>query len=98
MANRDALSTGIVIRIDTKKANGHLAASFSWWPLGWIMTIGEVTVPGTVDVTAWTELDYDDRTAAPVEIPCRWALTAYAGDFRGPEDLPGDQFEAVRSM
>jgi hypothetical protein len=93
-ANPEARFTGITIALDRQRGKGHLVAEFSFWPLGWLMTLGDVTVRGAVNVSAWTELDYYDRATVTEEVPCQWAISPYPGDFRGPEEFPADAWSA----
>jgi len=89
-ANPGAVFTGITIAFELERRKGNLAVGFSFWPLGWIMTIGEVTVDGAANVSTWTELDYHDKRAVVVEVPCQWALSPYPGDFSGPDEFPAE--------
>lgn len=51
--------------LDIDRGRGNLLAGFSFWPLGWIMTIGDVAeVKGTV-------LAYMDRGPIELKIPCQ---------------------------
>ena len=90
LANRGAAYTGLTIAFNLELRRGHLAAGMSFWPLGWILTIGDVMVPGAIEVTGWTEIDYHDKAPVQVELPCQWALSAYPGDFRGPDEFARD--------
>ncbi len=89
-ANPGGVSTGITIAMNMERQTGHLVAGFSFWPLGWILTIGDITVEGGVNVTDWTRLGYHDNAPVTVEIPCQWAISVYPADFRGPEDSPDE--------
>jgi hypothetical protein len=79
--------TGLTVALDLERQTGGLVAGFSFWPLGWLMTIGAGTVPGAADVSRWTEIEYDNKSAVTRMLPCQWALSPYPGDFRGPEEL-----------
>lgn len=96
-ANPGGVSTGLATGIDLEQRRGHLVAGFSFWPLGWIMTIGDVEVNGVLDVSAWTELGYMERGPIMAEVPCQWAISPYPGDFRGPDEFPADAWKIVRS-
>lgn len=87
-ANPGACFTGITIALNLERRKGHLVAGVSFWPLGWLMTIGDVTVEGAANVSAWTELDYHNKATVPVDVPCQWAISPYPGDFRGPDETP----------
>lgn len=90
-ANPGGVATGLATAFDLERRRGNLLAGFSFWPLGWIMTIGDdVEAKGTLDVSAWTELAYMDRGPIVANIPCQWAISPYPGDFRGPDEFPHD--------
>ena len=95
-ANQGGVSTGLATALDIDRGQGHLVAAFSFWPLGWIMTLDGADVPGTLDVSAWTELDYMDRGPVVASIPCQWAISPYPGDFRSPDDFPDDAWKIQR--
>jgi hypothetical protein len=47
-ANPGGVATGLATGLDIDRRQGHLLAGFSFWPQGWIMTIGDVPeVKGT---------------------------------------------------
>lgn len=95
-ANPGGVATGLATGIDIDRGRGHLLAGFSFWPLGWIMTIGEIAeLKGTVEVSAWTELAYMDRGPIDVKIPCQWAISPYPGDFQGPDELGPDAWKIL---
>ena len=89
-ANPGACYTGITIALDLERRKGHLVAGFSFWPLGWLMTIGDVAVKDAANVSVWTGFDYHDKAPVTVEVPCRWAISPYPGDFRGPDEIPSE--------
>ena len=86
-ANPGGRYTGLTIAFEVERRKGHLVAGFDFWPLGWLMTIGDVKVSGAANVSAWAELDYGYKNTATVEIPCQWAISPYPGDFRGSEEF-----------
>lgn len=86
-ANPGARFTGLTIALDLERREGHLVAEFSFWPLGWLMTLGDVAVRGAANVSAWAELDYHNKTTVTAEIPCQWAISPYPEDFRGPGEF-----------
>jgi hypothetical protein len=88
--NPGGVATGLSIWIDLDQRQGHLAAGFSFSPLGWIITIGNVEVRGALDVSAWTELSDMKRGPITANIPCQWAISPYLADFRGPDEFPDD--------
>ncbi len=87
MANQGARFTGLTIALNLERREGHLLAEFAFWPLAWIMVIGDVTIPGAANVSQWSELGYHDKAGAVLEVPCQWAVSPYPGDFRGPEEF-----------
>lgn len=89
-ANPGARFTGITIALDLEGRKGHLVAEFSFWPLGWLMIIGDVAVERAANVSAWTELHYHNKAPVTVEVPCQWAISPYPGDFRGPDEIPAE--------
>ncbi len=93
-ANPGGVSTGITIAMDMEGRRGHLVAGFSFWPLGWILTIGEGPVHGATNVSDWTRCGYHDKAPATVEVPCQWAISVYPGDFRGPDEFPNELWTA----
>jgi hypothetical protein len=94
-ANPGGVRTGLMIAMSPERRTAHLVAGFSFWPLGWIMTIGDFTVDGAADVSNWTELDYHDGSPATIEVPCQWALSVYPGDFRGPDEGADEAWKMV---
>jgi hypothetical protein len=91
-ADPSATTTGLTAGLDIDRGRGHLVAGFSFWPLGWVMTIGDVDVKGTINVSGWTEMAYMDRGPVRVQIPCQWAISPYPGDFRGPDEFPRESW------
>lgn len=89
-ANPGACFTGITIALDLERRKGHLVAGFSFWPLGWLMTLGDVAVKGAANLSTLTELDYHNKAPITVKIPCQWAISPYPGDFRGPNEIPAE--------
>lgn len=89
-ADHSATTAGLAAALDIERGRGHMVAGFSFWPLGWMMTIGDAAVKGTLDVSAWTELGYTERGPIGTRIPCQWAISPYPGDFRGPDQFPRD--------
>jgi len=86
MANQVGLFTGIAVTVDRKRRAGGLVASMALWPLGWLLTTGNVSVEGAADVSGWVELP-KHKTPVPVELACQWRVTAYPTDFRSPEQV-----------
>lgn len=84
-----AMYTGIMQAIEIARHRGYLVAGFSFWPLGWILTLGDVeVVPGASDVSPWVELGYNDKVTSEISCPAQFAHE-YPGDFRRPEEYPG---------
>ena len=96
-ADPSATTTGLVAALDIERGRGHLVSGFSFWPLGWIITIGDAEVRGATDVSGWTELAYMDRGPLRVQTPCQWSISPYPGDFRGPDEFPRDAWKIQRS-
>jgi len=92
-AERSATTTGLAAALDIERRRGHLVAGFSFWPLGWIMTLGDAEVNGTLDVSGWTEFAHVERGPVAVQIPCQWAISPYPGDFRGPDEMARDAWK-----
>lgn len=95
-ANQGGVSTGLATALDIDRGEGHLVAGFSFWPLGWILTLDGTEATGALDVSAWTTQGYMDRGPAIAKIPCQWAISPYPGAFRGPEDMPDDAWRITR--
>lgn len=86
MANNDVRwYTGLGFHIDRIRRTGYLFTSYAAWPLGWLLTIGDVTVEGAADVSAW--LAVGKHKPVPVELPCQWRLLEYPTDFATPDEL-----------
>jgi len=88
--NPEARFTGITIALNLESCKGHLVADFAFWPLGWLMTVGDVEVRGAANVSAWAEQDYHNKAAVTAEVPCQWGISPYPGDFRGPDEIPAE--------
>ncbi len=86
MANQVAMYTGIAVTVDRQRRAGGLVASVAYWPLGWLLTTGDVTVEGAADVSGWLELG-KHTTPVPIELPCQWRFTQYPTDFRSPAEV-----------
>ena len=66
-------------------------SGFAFWPLGWLLTVGDIDAhDNIIDVSGWTELDYNDKTAVTIAVPCQWAVSPYPGDFRSPGEIFGE--------
>ena len=86
--------TGLMPAVERVRRRGQLAAGFSFWPLGWIMTIGVVAVDGAADVSSWFQLDYRDKALSEVVLPVQFVYE-YPGDFRRPDEFPDGKWERV---
>lgn len=89
-ANPGGCYTGLTVALDLERRKGHLVAGFAFWPLGWLMTIGDVKVEGAANVSDWAELDYHYKNTPTTEIPCQWGISPYPADFRGPDEIPSE--------
>jgi hypothetical protein len=89
-ANPGGMFTGLTIALSIERQQDRLVGGFSFWPLGWLMTIGDVMIEGATNVSGWTDLDYHDKSVATLEIPCEWAVSTYPGDFRSPEQIAAE--------
>ncbi len=88
-ANPGGMMTGFALKLERRK--GHLVAGFAFWPLGWILTLGDVDADeNVIDVSDWTELDYNDKTPVTISVPCQWAVSPYTGDFRSLAEIMGE--------
>jgi hypothetical protein len=94
--NPGGVATGLSIWFDYEHRHADLLAGFSFWPLGWIMTIGEVEVRGALDVSAWTGFGYMERGPVTANIPCQWTVSPYPADFRGPDESPNEAWSTQR--
>lgn len=83
-ANRGGRSSGFGFWMSYDRKKGQLIAEFSFWPLGWLLTFDDLPVDGAVDVSAWSETDYHDKTVVDLTVPCQWAVGPYPADFRPP--------------
>jgi hypothetical protein len=95
--NPGGVTTGLAIGFDLDRRQVHLFAGFSFWPLGWIITIGGVEVRGALDVSAWTERDYRERGPVTATIPCQWAISPCPEDFRGPDEFRNEAWSTRSS-
>ncbi len=84
-ANQGGRSSGLGFWVNYQKKLGQLVAEFSFWPLGWLLTLDELPVEGAVDVSSWSEMGYHDTVEIELAVPCQWALGPYPADFRSPE-------------
>jgi hypothetical protein len=86
MASQHAMYTGLVGTLKIEPLKGRIMAGVSFWPVGWLLTLGEDSVvPGALDVSDWLELDRD-RNGGVVDIPCQWSFI-HPGDFRSPDQI-----------
>ena len=81
---RTGRSSGITIFVDTERKISRVMAEFSFWPIGWIFTLDGLPYDGTLDVTSWAAYQIDEKINLSLEIPCRWSVSPYPGDFRSP--------------
>jgi len=85
------MTTGLTVSLKLEQRKGHLVAGFAFWPLGWLLTVGDIDGhDNIIDVSDWTELDYNDKTAVTIAVPCQWAVSPYPGDFRSPGEIFGE--------
>jgi len=90
-ANRGGMTTGLTVSLKLEQRKGHLVAGFAFWPLGWLLTVGDIdTDDNVINVSSWTELDYNNKTPVAIAIPCQWAVSPYPGDFRSPAEIAGE--------
>jgi len=87
MANRGGRSSGLGFWVNYEKKRGQLVAEFSFWPLGWLLTLDDLPVDGAVDVSGWSEVGYRDDAEVKLAAPCQWAVSPYPADFRSPEQI-----------
>src|SRR6266508_1759952 len=83
--NAGGRSSGIASIIDAPTRSGWLIAEFSFRPLGWLLTFDDNTIPGTMDVSAWSEVGFHTKVDLDIKVPCQWAEYAIPGDFRPPK-------------
>jgi hypothetical protein len=86
-ANKGARMSGVALTLRERDRKGYLLAEFSFWPLGWVLSFDDAPVDGTVDVSAWLELDYHEKRRITLGVPCQWAVAAYPCDFRAPDTI-----------
>jgi len=72
--------------MNAQRRQGQLMTGFTCSPLGWLLSIGDLEVEGTVDVSSWTELDKRTKPAT-IELPGQWRLRAQPDDFRSAEQI-----------
>ncbi|MCK5450456.1 MAG: hypothetical protein KAI70_01675 [Candidatus Omnitrophica bacterium] len=88
--NNVGRSSGVTVFVDNNRKIARLIAEFSFWPLGWILTFDDISYPGILDVSEWTNIDNGEKRQLTLEMPCQWVAGPYPGDFRSPEQLaPG---------
>jgi hypothetical protein len=80
-ANPGMRRTGLVAAVNTSPPSGQIVAEMSSQPLGWIATFGDRPVPGTIDVTAWTEVGFHVRQKLRLDVPCQLASGPYPAAF-----------------
>ena len=83
-ANQGGRSSGLGFWMNYDRKKGQLIAEFSFGPLGWLLTLDDLPVDGAVDVSAWSEAGYHDKTVVNLAVPCQWAIGPYPADFRPP--------------
>jgi len=86
-ANPGARSSGLGFRLEFSSGPGQLLAEFSFWPLGWLITLDEAPVPGAVDVSAWSAAEFEVEQELTLAVSCQWAVSPYPADFRGLEEI-----------
>lgn len=87
LANRGGRSSGLSFWVNYEKQYGQLVTEFSFWPLGWLLTLDDRPVEGAVDVSDWSEVGYHDKKQINLSVPCQWAVTPYPADFRLPPEF-----------
>ncbi len=85
LANRVTRHTGLTVLVVPDRGVGQIRAEFSSWPLGWIAALGDLPIEGAVDVSAWSEVGYHEKQRVKLQVPCQWAISPYAADFRPPD-------------
>ena len=86
-ANRGGRSSGLGFRLEFVSGTGQLVAEFSFWPLGWLLTLDGTPVPGAVDVSAWSAVGFHEKRDLALALPCQWAVSPYPADFKSPSDV-----------
>ena len=87
--NRGARSSGLGFRLEFSSRTGQLLAEFSFWPLGWLLTLDDTPVLGAVDVSEWSTVGFGEEKETALAVPHQWAVSPYPADFRSPEQIRG---------
>lgn len=87
--NRGSRSSGLGFRLEFSSRTGQLLAEFSFWPLGWLLTLDDTPLPGAVDVSEWSAVGSGEERDLSLAVPCQWAVSPYPADFRSPEQIKG---------
>ncbi len=87
--NRGARSSGLGFRLEFSSQTGQLLAEFSFWPLGWLLTLDDSPVPGAADVSEWSAVGSGEKRELTLAVPCQWAVSPYPADFRSSEQIKG---------
>src|SRR5262245_60547031 len=90
-SNPGGRNSGVASSINIETGRGRVLAEFSFWPLGWVLTLDDVPVDEAIDVSSWFEFGHHEKREVTVTAPCQWALTAYTCDFRSPETMAAER-------
>jgi len=86
-ANTGARYTGLSFGVNIQQEQIDTLSEFSFWPLGWVLAFGEISLGDLCDVSSWMNFDYHDKRDVELDVPCHWAIQAYPKDFRSPEEF-----------
>lgn len=86
-AHEGGRATGVSGVLNVNTSTNQVIAEFSWWPVGWVLSFNDQSIPNLTEVTHWCKYDYNEKKRLIIDLSCHWASTAYPLDFRSPETV-----------
>lgn len=81
-------TSGIAGIADVESGGSRVVAEFSWWPVGWILAFDDASAGiEAKDLSDWASFGFHDVHPMTIELPRKWAVTAYPLDFRDPAQV-----------
>lgn len=94
--SRGAKRTGISSHIELSRCTQFdIVAEFSFWPLGTVISFGQLAHPGLAPIHHWVKYPFDYKGTVDLHLPVNPIHSPYPVDFRSKSQVesgyPGDQ-------
>ncbi|MET0753356.1 MAG: hypothetical protein ABWZ66_08275, partial [Pyrinomonadaceae bacterium] len=65
-------------------------SEFIYYPLGWITLFDGQFSQNVLEITNWSEYEFNEQTSLTLKLPCLWTQGYYPLDFRSPPQIQLD--------